>query len=324
MEEYVSVGLSPDYSITVNTSTYDKGFILFTIIFSICLLIFVSLVFLAANRASQPKRVIPLTSGELKQPNDYTNFGAANFPKYSIANKYKIGLDGSAYTTLQECNNAYNTEWNDNRCTCIAPYFGPRCQLEKHDRRYFSIGIIDESDVGLTIINKTHADGKSFGENSCSRLCDKNKECDGFIYNENNQCTLIKGDVIIPKNNNISYSLDNNANLYMKNVANVKFDDVIFIASNEKAFNGRYWMINKNNIMAQIVPYEVVEIDFYPKYIRINTEKTGIYCIHKFLSGDIYDIFTNSEHTDCYIHHPGTPLNVPQIFNGTKLYVTYI
>lgn len=323
MEDYVAVGLAPEYSVTVSKSTFDKGFILFTVIFIASLIIFVTIVFIIAFNNSQPKKVPPIIVLKPKPPNNYSNFGAASYPQYPLQKKYKIDMDGTAFKNQSECLSNENTKWENGVCSCTGAFFGPRCKLEKHSSKYFSVGIIDESSAGLNILATTTSNGKSFNDGSCSTLCDDNALCSGFIYHHPNQCTLISGDVTIPKNSNISYSVDSNSTLYLKDIHNVKFDDTVFISSNQWALNGRYWLNPMTDTYAQIIPYNVTKINFYPTHIKINSSKTGIYCTHPFTSGDIPDILQHNNNMDCYIHYPNTPLRVPQVFNGVPLYVTY-
>ena len=57
IKEYVSVGVSPDYSITVHKSTFDTGFLLFTIVFGAVLIIVVIIIIILSYNITKPQPI---------------------------------------------------------------------------------------------------------------------------------------------------------------------------------------------------------------------------------------------------------------------------
>lgn len=327
IKEYVSVGPSPDYSITVHKSTFDTGFILFTVIFGAALIIIVTVIIILTYNMTKPQpipRVIIVKSQPLTMN---SNYGAAPYAAYPVNKRIQAPDDGSALQTYDACISHPNTEWNDNKCKCKVPFFGETCSQEKHDAKYFAVGVPDESNLGITVIDELKSKGKSFnsqgGEDSCSNYCNKNYNCDSFIY-KGGQCTLLTGNVIVPRGRGISYSNNIDSTLYMKTSDTLQFEGRVFLAANTWSFPSRYWLFNHTDEYIQIVPGIISEINFYPEHIKIYGEYTGIYCRYPFASENIYDILNTESNSICYIHEHNTTLNVPPDFKYHPIYVTYI
>jgi len=339
IKQYVAVGPSPDYSITVHKSTFDTGFLLFTIIFGAALIIFVIIMIIVSYNITKTKpipRVIVLGS---QSETINSNYGAASYASYPV-NK---NLNGSAFTTQEECLSNTNTIWENNKCDCISPFFGETCSREKHDSKYFAAGIPDESNLGLSIIdeipfnNKRFINssddqrvllGKSFNEQgtiySCSDYCDKNPNCNAFIYHPNDICSLLTSDIVVPKGSTITYSSNIDPTLYVKSTDNIKFDHRVFLGAYPWSFPNRYWLFNQTDDYIQIIPGIIYKIAFYPESFKMHGEYTGIYCPFPFTYDNINDIITNNNTTNCYIHEPNTNLNIPLDFKYKTIYVTYI
>lgn len=344
IKEYVSVGPSPDYSITVHKSTFDTGFLLFTIIFGVALIIIVIVIIILSYNLTKPQpipRVVVIKSQPLTMN---SNYGAAPYAAYPVNKRIRAPADGSALHTQDDCLSHSNTEWKDNKCDCKVPFFGETCAQEKHDAKYFAVGVPDESTIGMTVIEEIKSNGKSFnsqgGENSCSDYCNRNYDCDSFIYHSSDTlrggknpsqfssvtdtCTLLTGNIIVPKGKGISYSNNIDSTLYMRTSENLQFEGRIFLAAHTWSFPSRYWLFNQTDEFVQIIPGVVSKINFYPEYIKIYGEYTGIYCPYSFTSENIQDIMNNQPHSMCYIHEHNTTLNVPPDFKYRPIYVTYI
>lgn len=328
IKEYVSVGVSPEYSIAVHKSTFDTGFLLFTIIFGAVLIIVVIIIIILSYNITKPQPIPQVVVINSKPLTMNSNYGAVPYATYPTNKRIQVKDDGSAFTDRTHCLSSPNTQWINNKCQCNIPYFGETCSQEKFDSRYFSVGVPDESNLNITVLEEFNSNGKSFnnenGLNSCSDYCNKNSDCEGFLYHNPNNCTLLTGDIIIPKGDGISYSNNIDSTLYMKTPDKLHFEGRIFLGEYVWSFPSRYWLFTQTNDYVQIIPGIVNKINFYPQYIRMYGEYTGIYCPYPFNSEHIHDILNNHENSSCYIHEPGTSLNVPPDFKYRPIYVTYI
>lgn len=323
IKEYVSVGPSPEYSITMHKSTFDTGFILFTILLAsvlIGLLIFM-LIFSYNITKNQPIPRVVVIKNEPLTLN--SNYGAVPYASYPSNKKINAPQDASSIQTYDLCTSYPNTEWKNDKCSCSPPFFGKTCSQEKHDSKYFSVGIPNEDTLDITVLKELQTSAKSFGFDSCSVNCDNNSNCSGFIYHDQNICTLLTGNVIVPSGHGISYSNSINSTLYMKNLSNLLFEGRVFIAAYKSSFPARYWLFDKSKDFIQISPGVIYKINFYPQYIKIINKYTGIYCPYQFNSEDIQHILHESHNLDCYIHEHGTNLNVPSHFKYQTIYLTY-
>ena len=341
IKEYVSVGPSRDYSVTVHKSTFDTGFILFTVTFAAVLVIVVIVIIILSYNMTKHKpvpRVVVVKSEPLTMN---SNYGAAPYDTYPSNKRIKAPDDASSLVSYDECISHPNTEWKDNKCNCKVPFFGQTCSQEKHHSKYFSVGVPDDSKLGITVIDEIQSNGKSFnsdrGQNSCSNYCDRNYYCSGFIYHRSydsdttspspansGTCTLLTGKVIVPKGQGISYSNSIDSTLYMKSPESLEFEGSVFLAANTWSVPSRYWLFDQTNGYSQIVPGVVRKINFFPEYVKMYGQYTGIYCPYSFTFEDIPDILNNRDHSPCYIHEYNTTLQLPPDFMYRPIFVTYI
>lgn len=326
--DYIDVGPTKDLSVTVTTETFDTGFKLASIFLFLIIFITVGvLLFYAYQYSKLPPPPAPLNIQSSSNLTLSTNYGAAPSGIYSVNKKYNVPEDGSHLTTKRQCENAQNATWRDNKCTCNPPFFGPSCNREKHDKKYFAVGIPDEYNMRVTILDRNKSNGKSFNNNgnldSCSDRCDKHPDCNGFIYNDS-LCTLLSGDVIIPEGDSISYSHDVESTLYMKNGSDLHFEGKIILAEAPTTVPSRYWLIKETNTYAQIIPDNISRIMFAPEFVKMKKPYTGIYCRYPFTIDQIHTIIQRGPDSECYIHLPGTNINLPPDWRyKTPLYVTY-
>jgi hypothetical protein len=329
IKPYVAVGPTKELSVTVHKETFDAGFIIFTIVFGLALLIVVGVtIFFAYQQSKLPPPPPGLTSNK-QQLTLHTNLGAATTPNNFITNNLLIPTDGSALTTKQQCESVSNTKWVDNECKCNPPFFGPTCSQERHDSKYYAVGIPNESTLNINVIDDIMSYGKSFSatgsKGSCSDFCNKSQECIGFIYHHPGMCTLLKDDIIVPKDSGISYSTDVDSTLYLKSSNNLHFEDRIFLGAFISSFPPRYWLIKETPYYAQLLPNVITKISFAPTYTKIYGSFTGIYSLHPFSNDDIDILLNRKETNECYIHRPGTTIDLPPDWKyKTHLYVVYV
>jgi len=329
IKPYVSVGPNKELSVTVHKETFDTGFILFIIVFILGVLVIVGLtIFFAFTRSTFPPPPPPLTS-TTQQSSLQSNFGAATNSNNFINKNIIISTDASELTTKQLCDTTDNAEWVNNKCECIPPFFGPTCSNERHDSKYYAVGIPDESSLDISVIDDIITNGKSFNTNgsalSCSDYCNNNENCIGFIYHHPNMCTLLKDTVIVPKNSGIFYSTEIDSTLYMKSSDNLEFADRIFLGAYLSSFPPRYWLVKETPTYTQLLPNTITKISFAPAYTKIYGSFTGIYCLHPFSIDEVDILLQRDETNECYIHHPKTQINLPPDWKyRTPLYVVYL
>lgn len=330
IKPYVAIGPSPEYSITMHKSTFDSTFIILTIVFGLALLIMIIILVVVTYNIT----ILPTLPNTVNVNNRTSlainsNYGGVPYVTYKTNKKIDVSADASSLTTKESCLSFPNTEWINDVCECKTSFYGDTCSNEKHNSRYFSVGIPNESTLGITVIDDIISNGKSFNNNgvsgSCSDLCDKTPGCHSFIYHRDNMCTLLTDDIIIPKGEGISYSSDIESTLYMITSDRLQFEYRIFLGAYTWSFPPRYWLFDKTEGYAQIIPHQITKINFFPEYIKNYGEYTGIYCIESFNMRDIPEILQYGSSTQYYIHHPNNMLNLPPDWKyKLPLYVTYI
>lgn len=332
IKPYVSVGPTKELSVTVRKETFDITFLTFTIIFGLALLVIVGLTIFFAYQQSKLPPPPPPVKINRPDPTLHSNLGAAASAGSIIDTSVRdINLQegGSALTTQSQCLSASNTTWNGSRCECKPPFFGSTCSREKHDKRYYAVGIPNEDNVQFAILDEITSNGKSFNSNgfegSCSDHCNKTDECIGFIYHSPNMCTLLKDNVIVATDSTIPYSNDLESTLYMRSSDNLQFENRIFLGGYTGSSPPRYWLVKETANYLQLFPGEIRSISFVPLYTKIYDYYTGIYCLHPFSTDDLDTILDRGDTSECYIHRQGSPINIPSHWKyRTPIYVTYV
>ena len=355
IKPYVAIGPSKDLELNVNKSTFDTMFIVITVIFIIVSFTFVGLMlYLAGQKTQLPPPPPPLQ----KTPTVLTvnsNMGGVRYPGSKI---YGYLDDGSDLKTQSLCTSHSNTIWANDACQCVPPFYGPTCDREKHDSKYFAAGIANESTLKtevissssfnssslsmnfskkLTSTNYNSADSKSFTADSCSTQCDNDDTCIGFLYHSGS-CALLNNKITVPKGDSIDFSYDIDANLYLKNSVNplsgciyqnnnciLEFDDIIFLADMIWSFPNRYWLVKEAPGYTQVALNTIEKINFAPTVFKANGLYTGIYTSYKFTYDEIPIIIERGSVTESYIHYTNTPLSLPLDWKyKTEIYVVYI
>lgn len=340
IKPYVSVGPTKELSVTVQKETFDSAFLTITIIFGLALFVIVGLtIFFAYQQSKLPPPPPPVKLKKV-DPTLHSNVGAAASAASLIGNNINLPEDGSALITQSECLSQPNTVWNGSNCQCKPPFFGPICSREKHDKRYYAVGIPNEDTLQFTVLDEIMSNGKSFNSNgsqgSCSDYCNKSEECIGFIYHnpytsygdvkqQAGMCTLLKDNVVVPADSTISYSNDLESTLYMRSSDNLQFENRIFLGGYTGSFPPRYWLVKETPSYLQLLPGEIRSISFVPVYTEIKGYYTGIYCLHPFSSEDIDVILDRGNTSECYIHQQNSQINIPSHWKyRTPIYVAYV
>lgn len=322
IHDYVAIGPSPDLSVSVHKDTFDKMFIIATIIGGLVLLAVVVITVIFALRAGQlppPPPPLPPSPDTTAQ----TNFGSAAKATYPISTSLPEASE------LDVCTPDHHADMHDGECRCIPPFFGPDCSLERHHKRYFSVGTPNEDTLHMTILDEVVSNGKSFNQNtgtdSCSNWCDRTDTCIGFIYHETNQCTLLGDNVVVPAGETIAYHPEENSTLYLRDSRNLHFEHKVFLGEYNWSLPPRYWLLNEAPGYLQVPMRIVRKLKFYPEYVLAHGSYVGIYSPESFTSDMIPEILKLGNTPQSHIHLPNTMLNLPPHWKYKRaLYVAYV
>lgn len=321
IKPYVTIGPTKDLSVTVHKETFDSAFIWATLIFGVLLLIIIGLTVFFAYEASKlgpiPPPLEPITS----TLSVHDNVGAA-ISSYSIIK----GVNNAINLNLHTCTKDNNAKIVDDVCVCESPFFGPSCSIQKHDRRYFAVGDVDN--IEINVITELQTNNKSFSkdagdisDDSCSNYCNNLENCTGFIY-RNNDCTLLTGNTIILTP--LTYN-NHDSELYLLSPDTLYFKDIIFLAESINSLSSRYWLVKETSSYLQLPVREIRKLSFLPKYSRIYGNYTGIFCTYKFTIDKVATILDRGDTTESIIHRPNTDINLPFHWKLKKdLYVVYV
>lgn len=333
IKEYVNIGPTPDYSVTVSKNTFDSTFIIITIVFGLVLIITVSLFIYWAFQ------ITDFTAGELpinQDPTDGSRTLTAdgNVGGAISSTQLTASLDHGIYSG---CDNTHNAHIDrTGKCVCNDGFYGPNCHQEKHHRSYYAAGAPDYDNLHLNILDESLASGKSFKTGSCSQRCSTTTGCTGFIYRKENDyaseglCTLIGPGpttpaVIVNQDDTIPYTLDMESTLYMKSFEQIEFQTRIFLAKDPIFMPRRYWLHKERKNFKQLERNVIGVVDFAPHTIKYDKSLTGIYSVHAFTHDEIDMILRQGNCKTRYIHQPNTNLKLPRHWEYVKkIYVIYI
>lgn len=328
-EDYISLGLN-NFSIPIHKNSYNTLFLLTIILigFLFITIIIVSIsVSYNSSHLSLPSKSLQPT---VYNPILHSNIGSVNDIESSV--KFYDSEDGSYINHETICKSVPTAEWNGTKCICKPPFFGPSCNREKHKNNYFSVGVVNEN-LEVKVIKTIRTHGKSFtldSSESCSDHCDKMDECIGFIYkptddNLKGTCTLLKDNIIVPKNIEIPFSYRFDSTLYLKSVENLHFIGRVFIAEFVTSLPPRFWLVNETKHYKQLNVNEIAKLNFIPNYVKCYGNCIGIYCKYSFVKEDIKIIMDRGENSECYIHRPNTRINLsPDWEYNLPIYVVYL
>lgn len=311
---FIAVGPTEDLSLSFTENSFNKTLVLiifFGLLIAIALIIFL---FWYSNEQVKYKPLI-ITS---PAPTTSLSNMSSNIGNHNTNNPNNNTLDTKL---LCESNNGI---WLNNTCKCKDFYYGDKCEKQQHDNKYLSIGNPSETNLEFNVLDSVTTDSKSGNENSCSKLCDKNPECNGFIY-QNPNCVLLKDNVRI--NDTIFYDDNVESTLYMKNTSSLsylKISNKVFLAHNIHALPKRYWLVSDANDYRQVLRDNVYKINFYPNIIKNDSYLTGIYSLSSFDLKYANSLINKGNTSTIYIHKPGQKINLPSSMKYKTLYVAYI
>lgn len=305
----------------ISVTTVNNSFFVVTLVFALLLMVALGItIFFAVEKTTlnDPPPPLQKTPQELTLQ---TNYGAAAYSHTPINERYIVSADGSDLLTMDMCQKSKHGSWMKDHCVCQDPYFGPTCQRQKHDQRYFAVGGTTSSTKyePITVLNNVP---KSFSDNSCSKQCDAKSECIGFIYENNRKCTLLTDQVIADQ---ITYSPSTEPNLYLRTSESLTFPNKVFIAAQPNSFPPRFWLVDSTNSFQSItIDSNPVVINFYPTYIKTDKRSTGIYCRHPFTKDEVSVLLNRGNSDNTYIHAAGTDLAIPEHWQFNKIFVMYV
>ncbi|MFK5969592.1 MAG: hypothetical protein QM487_05660 [Candidatus Marithrix sp.] len=291
VHKYVSIGLSPAYSVTVHKRTFDLGLFMLLFIGTGVIVLAIGFTFFFINESNKIKTLPPL-------------------PKTSQSDIVTSNTGGTGWIS--------QGDYTDHGI-CQPQFYGHNCEREKHNKRYFSVGNPDVDNTKFNVIDTFISDGKSFNRNNdvntCSSVCDRNKDCSGFLY-EDKQCTLLSGFI---ETDNIPYY--ENSTLYMKDSKNIHFKNHIFIGEMPTSFPPRYWLTPSGMGYRRLSIGKVNKLDFFPEYIVNHTDRNAIYSLENFDKSQV-DIIKKDKNN--YIHKNGDKLKLPSHWKyQLPIYVLY-
>jgi hypothetical protein len=331
IKPYVAVGPTENLSFTVHKGTFDSSFLVGMIFIALIFMVaVVLLIFFALEQAKLPPPPPPLNPNATPDPM-HANIGASATPTAMLMKKVSVGPDAIA-STKQACAATPHAVWIEDGCMCRPPFFGPHCSQEKHDSKFFAVGVPDEETIHMAITNEEIASGKSFSEQSCSNKCQNTPGCNGFIYHRYSEtsgmCTVLEQDVTVPEGTTIPYDPHGEATLYLRSSVNLHFQNRIFLGI---IIPARFWLAPDSPTFMSLRVNEIQPLSFTPIAIKMPGPYTGIYCKHKFTSQDISILLARGSTSSCYIHRPGTQLSIPSDWKYrlqdktlSSLYVVYV
>lgn len=320
---YVGVGPTPELSVNVRKETFDAAFITVTIVFIVIIAVIVVLLLILASNSAKLKPPPPPLTRTVPAPSIQSNVGAAHSANRPITD-FQLARNARELTSKAACEAHKHAYWSDGACACSAPFYGPTCDNEYHDKNYFAVGIVNEAELEISVITQGQSLGKSFHDDSCSKICDTSPGCIGFIYQQNH-CTVLEDSVVVASADNIAYSEQHDATLYLKSSENLHFRDRVFLARYSFSFPRRYWLVQRTPYFTQFRIRNVTKVEFLPEHIVMHGAHTGIYCTYEFHLEDAQKILERGENAQTYIHHALTELAVPEHWQyKTPIYVVYI
>lgn len=319
LSQNVSIGFTKDYSYTMSRRTFGTTFIvgmLFLLLFFLVILgLMVYVAYTSSNVPSTPvKNDIPTKIDPILNNNTILNenVGGVNYVTQNISNCKLLE---------PECRKMQNTIWNGKNCECKNEYYGENCNFLKHDKKYFNIGNISKHKSNIKIIKVLKDIDKSFTENSCSKQCDLDKNCNGFLYKDRN-CTLIEN-MRISEKENTDFDINKESTLYFKDIDQIQFDGIVYLYKTYSNNPKRIWI--KNDKVVSIKIGRIKKIDFKPVFNSIPIGNIyGIYSKNEFYQNDIISML-KSINDEVYIHKASEILKFPFTWNNTNtIYVSYI
>jgi len=220
---------------------------------------------------------------------------------------------------------------------CNYGFFGPKCDLQVHDSKYYNVGKFNSTYTSEIIPNNRSLsldyykkDG-TIDINSCTSICDNNNNCKGVIYDhENNICELITSSVKATGMSELDF--DNNKQMYLTKNRRPQFTDKIIAISGsnlqrsyidrpEQVVNNsnRFSRGKINTNLISMVKNTLYDLDWVPKKIINHGNFVGLY------SKNFFTINNWSNNNMIYIDKCNGTYNIPKSLQDCQnIYIMYI
>lgn len=202
---------------------------------------------------------------------------------------------------------------------CEKGYYGENCEFQFHDMKYYNIGYLNGqyTKIDKGIVNL------SFNEltkdpNSCTSLCDNDKNCKGVEYDHStNHCYLINSDISATGESYMNLSLP--TQLYLNKKERPFFSDKVIGYRHSKLL--RYYM-ESAECTGNVIHFpigSVIKIDWLPTKIVNYGNCIGYY------SDTEFTVDNYKNHTMLYVDDSSGSYSTPyNLIKNLPLYVLYI
>ena len=164
---YVAIGINKDISMSIHKETFDKTFMIISVIFFVAFIIIIVILIYYTTTLTQSNITYTLFPQPPPKPLTFAdNFGASDNGISHIV-KNKILPDGKYLTTQNSCvafdpQIQNNNKWVKDKCICKDGKYGGYCDLNLYDSKYTAIGNINDNKITADKIKILQTDKISF------------------------------------------------------------------------------------------------------------------------------------------------------------------
>ena len=179
-------------------------------------------------------------------------------------------------------------KWNGKSCDCVKPFYGPSCDFEMWDPKFYAFGVGNDAILDYTIgpnitTTKTYTSDNKYDKNSCSALSLADENSIGFVY-ENNICNIIGDNINIT--GDIIYDPTIQSKIYIKNERGPNILDKVIVLSKDNVIK-RYYINRPNDPeIWSITPGSVIVVTIDPDTVINSSSFTGIWSRKPFDASD--------------------------------------
>lgn len=251
-----------------------------------------------------------------------------------------IGSTNSGYVELDngKALNSYDdikSSKKGDKYVCLKPYYGPKCNLESWDNRFYSFGYTTNENIqDLTASSVLDTDSKTwngeiFSKSSCSSLSLDDSESIGFSYH-NNECRLLYGNVTVLDPNKVGYNPSREEQLYLKRGYGPRVPNMVYIGSKSNGFLRHYIDRPTTKDFVSCKTDLVKEVNIKPYSIFNPYNYVGIWSVSPFTLNDFNAMVLNGSTSTYKIDNPSITSKSKYKFvlptnmmNKNKYYVMY-
>lgn len=243
---------------------------------------------------------------------------------YGGSNDGKVNISNASALTSTTCGGITST-WSDTGCVCDPPFYGPTCQNESWDSRFYALGTPALGSIKYTsrLLGsraKTWDIGAVFNPESCSAAASQDPQSVGFKY-DGGMCELINPDFEVT--GEITYAPLAPNTIYLKRSFRPKDVTAVFVSPIGNSAL-RYYVKRADSTTFTKIPFNtVVTVNFQPGEIVNYANAIGIWSKTPF-GAETFDSlkFTSGVYTDSQQKSVYTALMPPQLLSD-KYYVMY-